>query len=66
MNTLLKEKVLTEEGLTTLMSGVESIINSRPLTKVSDDPRDLEAPTPNHLQGGSVFTSKVAPGTITC
>lgn len=35
MNTLFKEKVLTEEGLTTLMSGVASIINSRPLTKVS-------------------------------
>lgn len=49
MNTLFKEKVLTEEGLTTLMSGVASIINSRPLTKVSDDPRYPEAPTPNHL-----------------
>lgn len=28
---------------------VESIVNSRPVTKVSDDPRDMEALTPNHL-----------------
>ena len=28
---------------------VESIINGRPITKVSDDPKDCEALTPNHL-----------------
>ena len=27
----------------------EGIINNRPLTPVSDDPKDLEALTPNHL-----------------
>ena len=31
------------------MCEVESIVNSRPLTKVSDDARDLEPLTPNHL-----------------
>ena len=31
------------------MCEVESIMNGRPLTKVSDDPNDLEALTPNHL-----------------
>ena len=49
MNALLKEQVLTDEGLATLMCEVESIVNGRPLTKVSDDPRDLEALTPSHL-----------------
>ncbi|XP_028404804.1 uncharacterized protein LOC114527371 [Dendronephthya gigantea] len=46
---LLKQQVLDEEGLTTLMCEAESIVNSRPLTKVSDDPNDAEALTPNHL-----------------
>ena len=49
VNALLKEQVLTDEGLTILMSEVESVINSRPLTKASDDPRDPEALMPNHL-----------------
>ena len=31
------------------MCEVESIVNGRPLTKVSDNPKDLEALTPNHL-----------------
>ena len=49
MNALLKEQVLNDESLVTLMCEVESIINGRPITKVSQDPRDLEALTPNHL-----------------
>jgi len=49
MNALLKEQVLDDEGLATLMCEVESIVNGRPLTKVSDDPRDPEALTPNQL-----------------
>ena len=28
---------------------VEAIVNGRPITKLSDDPRDLEPLTPNHL-----------------
>jgi hypothetical protein len=46
---LFKQQVLDDEGLTTLMCEAESIVNSRPLTKVSDDPNDAEALTPNHL-----------------
>ena len=49
MKALLKEQPLDDEGLTTLMCEVEAIVNGRPLTKVSDDPRDPEALTPNHL-----------------
>ena len=46
---LLKQQVLDDEGFATLICEVESIVNGRPLTKVSDDPRDLEALTPNCL-----------------
>ena len=49
MKALLKEQVLDDEGLNTLMCEVESIVNGRPITKVSDDPKDLNALTPNHL-----------------
>ena len=39
----------TDEELYTLMCEVEATINSRPLTRMSEDPRDYEVLTPNHL-----------------
>ena len=44
-----KEQVLTDESLATLMCEAEAIVNSRPITTVSDDVRDLEALTPSQL-----------------
>ena len=49
LNALLKEQTLDDEGLTTLMCEIESIVNGRPITRLSDDPSDCEALTPNHL-----------------
>ena len=49
MKALLQDQPLDDEGLLTLLCEVESIISGRPLTKLSDDPRDPEALTPNHL-----------------
>ena len=46
---LLNQQVLDDESLNMLMCAVESIVKERPITKVSDDPRDLNAFTPNHL-----------------
>ncbi len=43
------EQYLDEEGLQTVMCEVEAILNSRPLTSVSDNLNDLEPLTPNHL-----------------
>ena len=44
-----KEQALEDEGINTLMCEVEAIVNGRPITKLSDDPRDMEPLTPNHL-----------------
>ena len=49
MSGLLKQQRLDDEGLVTIMCEVEAIINNRPITKVSDDPKDMGALTPNHL-----------------
>ena len=46
---LLNKQPLDEESLATILWEVEAIINGRPLTKVSDDPRDPEALILNHL-----------------
>ena len=47
LNAVLKEQNLAEESLVTLMCEVEAILT--PLMKISDDPSDLQALTPNHL-----------------
>ena len=49
MKALVKEQTLDDESLYTLMCEIESIVNSRPITKVSSDSKDLEPLTPNHL-----------------
>lgn len=49
LNSILKTQTLDEEGLETVFCEAEAIVNSRPLTKASTDPQDLEALTPNHL-----------------
>ena len=49
MQGLLHEQLLDGEGSQTLFCEIESIVNGRPLTKVSDDPQDVNALTPHHL-----------------
>jgi hypothetical protein len=46
---ILRSQHLTDELLSTLMCEVEAILNSRPLTYVSDCAEDLDVLTPNHL-----------------
>ena len=49
MSGLMEDRVLTDPQLYTLLTEVESILNTRPLTRASDDVSDLEALTPNHI-----------------
>jgi transposase InsO family protein len=49
LKALVKEQLLNDEQLLTLMAEVERIINDRPITDVSDDPNDPLALTPSML-----------------
>lgn len=49
LTSLLQQQRLDDDGLHTLFCNVESIVNGRPLTKLSDDPNDELPLTPNHL-----------------
>ena len=46
---LLKNHTLTDSQLYTLLTDAEFIVNSRPLTYLSENPEDLCALTPNHI-----------------
>ena len=49
LQVLLREQLLDDEGLSTIMCQAEFIVNSRPLTHVSDNANDPQPITPNHL-----------------
>ena len=49
LKAVLGESLVDEEVLMTVFTEVESVLNSRPLCAVSDDPNDYEPITPNYL-----------------
>ena len=63
LTNLVGQQTLSDEKLTTLFCIVEAIVNGRPITKLSDDPKDLKPLTPNDillLRSDNVLT----PGTF--
>ena len=44
-----QDRALNPDVFCTVLAEVESVVNSRPLTKVSSDCTDLNAITPNHI-----------------
>ena len=49
LKAILRDQIVNDFHLMTVFTEVEAIVNSRPLTAVSDDVNDLEALTPNHF-----------------
>ena len=57
LKVIIRNKLFTEECLSTFLCEVESILNQRPLTPISDDVNDLKTPTPSHSIIGSYENS---------
>ena len=53
LNTITRNHLFNEETLHTYFTEIESIINGRPLTPLSDDINDFEALKPNHFLSGT-------------
>ena len=53
LRTITRERLFTEDALTTFLYEVESIVNQRPLTLNSDSIDDFETLTPYHFLLGS-------------
>ena len=49
LHAMIGEHLVNEKTLLTFLVEVENILNSRPITRVSSDPSDLEPLTPNHI-----------------
>ena len=49
LHSVIGEHLVNKETLTTILVEVEKILIGRPITRVSSDPNDLDALTPNHI-----------------
>lgn len=47
--TVVKQQILDDKALNTVLCEVEAMLNDRPITPSTDDPNDLESFIPNHL-----------------
>ncbi|XP_008183406.1 uncharacterized protein LOC103309542 [Acyrthosiphon pisum] len=53
--------LLTFEEMSTMLCRVEAVLNSRPISPMSDDPSDFTALTPGHFLVGGVLTLPAEP-----
>lgn len=57
INRVTNDAILTFEEMSTLLTQIEALLNSRPLCPVTDDPHDLNVLTPGHFLIGAPITS---------
>ena len=53
LKAIVKDRTFTEDCLHTFLCEVEAVLNSRPLTAISDDINDIEPLTLNHFLTGA-------------
>ena len=63
---IIGESHLSYEEAYTLLVRIEAVLNSRPLTPLSNDPNDLTALTPGHFLIGHPLTSSHREGSHCC
>ena len=49
LKSVLQNRIVAKEALRTALVEADGVLNSRPITHVSNDAGDIEALTPNHL-----------------
>lgn len=54
---IVSDAALTFEEMYTVLAQIEAVMNSRPITPLSDDPNDLTYLTPGHFLVGDALTS---------
>ncbi|XP_055309915.1 uncharacterized protein LOC129573450, partial [Sitodiplosis mosellana] len=58
------ERILTYEELSTVLTQIEAILNSRPISPMTENPDDLEVLTPGHFLIGSAMTAQMEPNLL--
>lgn len=60
----IKDRILSYEELSTVLISIEAILNSRPISPLSEDPDDLDVLTPGHFLVGDAITAPIEPNLL--